>query len=58
MDFFLFTSVTFYTAWPEFDCVSLLLSEQIDEGGVRKEFFQLIVRELFNEGFGNNAFLP
>lgn len=28
----------------------------IDEGGVSKEFFQLVVDEIFNPDFGNDTF--
>jgi ubiquitin-protein ligase E3 A len=27
--------------------------EAVDEGGVQKEFFQLLVREMFDEKYGN-----
>ena len=30
--------------------------EGVDEGGVRKEFFQLIVRQLFDVNYGNFYF--
>ena len=29
----------------------------IDEGGVSKEFFQLVIEELFNPNFGNGCFV-
>ena len=29
----------------------------IDEGGVSKEFFQLVIEELFNPNFGNYKYL-
>jgi ubiquitin-protein ligase E3 A len=32
--------------------VQFVGEEGIDEGGVQKEFFQLIVRELFDPGYG------
>lgn len=29
--------------------------EGLDEGGVQKEFFQLLIEELFNEDFGETC---